>query len=104
MSLDTPSGSVSGRQGWEWNRLMDSSRAKPSSTLKPSTPSSTPHQRIEALEAQVRWEHHRTQAIIDKYERLLEERNRQLRLERTGDAPSWLRRLVDQLDSCLGVI
>lgn len=103
MSLDIPSGSVSGREGWEWNRMMDRSRAEPSSTPQPPTPSSTPHQRIETLEAQVRREHHRTQAVIDNYERLLEERNRQLRLERTGDAPSCFRRLVDHLQRRLGV-
>lgn len=90
MSIDLPSASVSGRDGWEWNRLVDANRPEATTgrpTVSARSPTSEhPHQRIEALEAQLKKQNHRTQAIIDKYERLLEEKNQRIATEQTNES------------------
>ncbi len=103
MSLDLPAESVSGRDGWDWNRMIaDEGAARESETTTSSDrrrrapPTST--ERIETLERELRRKEHRTQAIIDRYELLLTEKNRKLAAER---ADSGRRSLVTKAISRL---
>ena len=95
MSLDLPSGSVSGREGWDWNRLIDADQpeSNPDRSTRPQSTALDPtaEQRIQTLESQLRRQEHRTQAIVDKYERLIDEKNRRLAAATTNDqSSSWL--------------
>jgi len=84
MQQSIPTGSVSGRHGWEWNRIQASSG--PQQTAPDQPPGGrNPQQRIERLEREV--ERLRTEleqqerqqaAIIQQYERRLAEKNRKL--------------------------
>jgi hypothetical protein len=84
MQHSIPTGSVSGRYGWEWNRIQSGSESGQHAPDQPSD-DRNPQQRIERLErevARLRTElQHREQqqaAIIRQYERQLAEKNRQV--------------------------
>lgn len=98
-----PTASVTGRQDWEWNR----SQTNP----QPATParrSSTPERRpterrewprqteaahpteVRVLATELERTQQRLDVVVDRYERLLEERNRHLEAER--EAASGTRR------------
>jgi vacuolar-type H+-ATPase subunit I/STV1 len=102
MQHSTPTGSVSDRHGWEWNRLQTGTE---SGGRAPDRPASgrNPQQRIEQLErevARLRTElqhRERQQAeIIQQYERHLAEKNRQL-ADGKQDAETILDAVVDQI-------
>ncbi|MDY6817152.1 MAG: hypothetical protein SVG88_00710 [Halobacteriales archaeon] len=108
MRSDTlPTGSVTGRDGWDWeNPVPDDDQ---SGTDVDGQPTPTrPHARIAELEAEVatlRTALHRKddqlQSVIDRYEALLEERTARTASTRGSTTDhglrDWLRRLRDTL-------
>jgi hypothetical protein len=97
-----PTASITGKEDWEWNRLQDERRAAAQSPPTQSTeprheaPSRRPH-RATAVEgtgtdrrrlvARLERKDQRLQAVITRYERLLENRDREL-AEATTE-PEW---------------
>lgn len=113
----TPTASITGKQDWQWNRLQEDRRAAAQSrcsrstdprgrapTERPpraTTPGETRADR-EALVATLERKDRRLQAVITRYERLLDERNRELAeattestwSSRTSNLLQALRRLI----------
>jgi len=98
MSYDIPSGSVTGRDGWEWNRLQrrppsgderecsDPGRSR-ATTAGRSRRTTDERQRErergrersrEELEAELRRTKQQLECVVEQYERLLAERNGEL--------------------------
>jgi len=84
MPHNIPSGTITGRNGWEWNRLQRSRDTEggsadegPSSRAPDCSGPETGREQADP-EAQLRRMEHRLQCIVDQYERLLAERNREL--------------------------
>lgn len=98
MAKNAPTASISGEQDWEWNQWQAAERARrregvsepPTTDSRPSEASPSYREMVAALqrenrelEAQIGRKEHHLHHVITQYERILEERNRELR-ERTG--------------------
>lgn len=113
----TPTPSVTGKQDWQWNRLQDDRRAAAQSQCSRSTdprglaPTERPPRATtpdetwadrQTLVATLERKDQRLQAVITRYERLLDERNRELAeattestwTSRTSNLIQALRRLI----------
>lgn len=90
MSTNRPTGCVSGRQGWQWNSNETSveipevrteatetpARRRPADRGHGSPSVAELQERVSRLEAQLERKEEQTQAIIQRYERLLDEQGR----------------------------
>lgn len=100
MKSDRPIGSVTDRDGWDWNkrqaeRRSDGSSGEPSDYRRDGSQrrahperDATSEREIERLEAELERTEERLQSVIDRYERLLKRKNRQLNdLTRSASKP-----------------
>lgn len=92
MPHNLPPGSVSGQHGWEWNRLIAqhqsestaSTPTQPPNQPKPNRTPTRPHAPSDepadgrTFEATLNHKDRQLQDVIDRYEQLLADRNRQL--------------------------
>lgn len=97
MTLDRPVGSISGQQEWEWNRWQAERRSGASGPTPAPERRSEARRRerrerdlaaqreIAALEAELERRDRHLQDVIDHYEALLKEKNRQLRGRERSD-------------------
>lgn len=90
-----PTASVTGRQDWEWNRSQANPQAATTAPRSP-TPERSPTERpewsrrtevahpteVRVLATELERTQQRLEVVVDRYERLLEERNRRLEAER----------------------
>ncbi|WP_436936260.1 hypothetical protein [Halovenus marina] len=103
MPPNCPTASVKGSGGWEWNRLQAARDARRSSTDPSSgrtdTRRSPPHsqtdchERVRSLKAEIREleaelarRKCERQTMIERYERLLAEKNRKLESQASGES------------------
>ena len=99
MACDIPTGSVTGQHDWEWNRWQSAENpdvedelltSRPPKREPPARPRELPDRasalRLEnrALRAELERQKRHRQYVIEHYERLLTEQNRQI-AEQTGD-------------------
>lgn len=98
MAHDRPVGSVSGTRDWAWNRWQADvaaarERDRRSHGDAPSERSAgLPRpDRTDRLETRLERQEHRTQTIIDRYEHLLEERERALDAATAAPGGRWAR-------------
>jgi len=109
MQQHTPTGSVSDRDGWEWNRVYGDETESDSSHPRTFAPgrydpdrgSARDHddrgRSVEHLRSELRRRERHTEEVVRQYERRLEEKNRQLQ-NRSGDGGSdILGTLLDKL-------
>lgn len=102
MTDESPIGSISGRRDWEWNRRQGhegdaSTRARDGARAasredrsvadrrSPTTPNGAVEQEVRDLETALQRKDRQLQAVRERYERLLAERNRELAAARTAD-------------------
>ena len=90
MSSNRPVGSVTDREGWEWNkrraertskgRFGGASDRPPNGSQRRTPPErdAASQREIKRVEAELERTEERLQSVIDRYERLLEEKNQQL--------------------------
>lgn len=96
MAIDRPTGSVTGKGDWDWNRWQEEVRSGSGSsgevTRRSDSTRSTDQRgadrgrRIRELETELERSEHRRQYVIDHYERLLREKNRKLTERRSENS------------------
>lgn len=106
MTINQPTASVTGRQGWKWTQEYAETTAENEAETQPAErqPRTSPEdatlsrpsyrelqQRVTQLEAQLEQKDQQLQYVVDHYERLLSEKNQMLTRQnqardRTGPA------------------
>ncbi|MFB6309973.1 MAG: hypothetical protein ABEH64_02195 [Salinirussus sp.] len=89
MAPDLPTGSVTGREGWQWNRTRDE-RPSPASVdeqqhTREEMSNATLRREVRRLEAELERKDDQLNRVIAHYERLLSERTRRLQHRRPGE-------------------
>jgi len=110
MDQYTPTGCVSDRRGWEWNRTHGDASSQESDHPRTFAParydpgreheSGSPHSEheVEELREELKRRKQHREQIIRRYELCLAEKNRELRDERsTRESDDLLRTLLDTL-------
>lgn len=100
-----PTGSITGQQDWEWNRMYADRRSRGTSRGRPAAEGRPDEQPVQSRQARSQWrappdsptcraalerKERRLQYVITHYERLLAEKNRRLEGDiDAGSGPDW---------------